>query len=240
MKTVEARIGVAVGLAFAAAWFGACTPLRMAAPSDVQADSEVFEAKGRAWASGTLVDESFRLGPFSVEGVERGATHGRASTSYERVGFLALRQTEHEELQGGYSYRIVEDGAEVRAECRSFTSRKKSSQGRWEVSEQASRLACECAGDDGTSTLELHLSGRNPQGTLTLGERTLEVKSVRTATGALAPAEPVGFRVDGADGPVGAVEVLRPGRIWPSRKLGAAERRNLACLLTGVMLHEED
>jgi hypothetical protein len=47
-KTVEARIGVAVGLAFASAWFGACTPLRMAAPSDVQADSEVFEAKGRA------------------------------------------------------------------------------------------------------------------------------------------------------------------------------------------------
>lgn len=91
-----------------------------------------------------------------------------------------------------------------------------------------------------TSTLDLHLSGREPTGTVTLAGRTLEVTSIRSTKGTWDTAEPVGFRVDGPQGPVGAVEVLRPGQLWLSRKLGAEERRELACLLAGVMLHVEE
>lgn len=57
VQTAEGRVArllVVVGLAIASVSLGACTPVRMTVPSDVQADSEVFEAKGRSWASGML------------------------------------------------------------------------------------------------------------------------------------------------------------------------------------------
>lgn len=229
-----------IGLALASVGFGACTPLRMAAPSDVQAESEAFEAKGRSWGSGLLVDESFQIGPFSVKEVDRSATSGRGTSRLERVGWFAFQRTDREELQGGYAFQFQEGEAGLRAECRTFTSRKTSSRGSWEVSEQSSRLACACAGGNSEATLDLHLSGREPTGTVTLAGRTLEMTSIRSTKGTWDTAEPVGFRVDGPQGPVGAVEVLRPGQLWLSRKLDAEERRELACLLAGVMLNVEE
>lgn len=244
VQTAEGRVArllVVVGLAIASVSLGACTPVRMTVPSDVQADSEVFEAKGRSWASGMLVDESFQLGPFAVKNVDRSATFGRASTKYEHVAFIFFRKAEHEELKGGYSFDFLEGEAGLRAECHTFTNRRKRTESDgWDVTEEASRLACACQGADRTSTLELHLSGRNPKGTLTLGERSFDATSVKTTNSRWAPAEPVGFRVDGDEGSFGSVELLRPGRIWLSRKLSPDERRELACLFTGVLLHVED
>lgn len=95
VQTAEGRVArllVVVGLAIASVSLGACTPVRMTVPSDVQADSEVFEAKGRSWASGMLVDESFQIGPFAVKNVDRSATFGRASTKYEHVAFIFFRK----------------------------------------------------------------------------------------------------------------------------------------------------
>lgn len=67
---MENRV-VAVVLAMAAVAFGGCTTIRMAVPADVEAESESYEAEGRSWGTGLLVDESFKLGPFSVEDVLR-------------------------------------------------------------------------------------------------------------------------------------------------------------------------
>jgi len=77
---------------------------------------------------------------------------------------------------------------------------------------------------------------RQPIGTVELAGQTFEATAVWTAKSTLASAEPVGFRVDGAEGPAGAVEVVRPGRIWFSKKLGSADRRDFACLLARVLL----
>jgi len=100
----------------------------------------------------------------------------------------------------------------------------------------AGRLRCACEGAERVTTLDLRLAGREQSGTVKLAGQTFEATAVWTAKSTLASAEPVGFRVDGTVGPVDAVEVLRPGRIWFSKKLGSADRRDFACLLARVLL----
>ena len=51
--------------------------------------------------------------------------------------------------------------------------------------------------------------------------------------------EPAGYRFDGPDGARGAVEMLRPGRIWFTEKMPESEREPGACLLAGLMLYTE-
>ena len=54
--------------------------------------------------------------------------------------------------------------------------------------------------------------------------------------GTLSDGEPSGYRVDG-EGPLGAVEVLKPGRVWLAKSVAVAERAELACLFAGLMLY---
>lgn len=203
----------------------------MAVPSDVEATSEVFEATG-LW-----VDESFRLGRYSVAGVDRAST--KSSAKMQEAGFFFDAAVD-EETQGGYTYRFLEGEQELRAACRTFTNRKKSIIGTLEQTTQASRLACSCENGDRASSVEVAWSGRQPSGTATLAGEALVLTSLRVSGPAWAPAEAMGFLVDAADGPIAAVEVVRPGRMWLSRELGATEQRELGCLLAGLMLHVED
>jgi len=50
---------------------------------------------------------------------------------------------------------------------------------------------------------------------------------------------PAGYRFDGTDGPRGAVEMLKPGRIWFTERMAEAEREPGVCLLAGLMLYHE-
>ena len=51
--------------------------------------------------------------------------------------------------------------------------------------------------------------------------------------------EPAGYRFDGTDGARGAVEMMKPGRIWYTEKMAEAEREPGTCLLAGLMLYME-
>src|SRR5690606_30310456 len=121
-----------------------------------------------------------------------------------------------------YTFRFTEGGETLEAECRTFTDRDKVTHFGLESIEETARLRCACQGADRTATLDLRLTGRKPSGSVVLAGQTFEMTSVTTANTSFAPAEPVGFRVDGADGPLGAVEVLHPGRVWLSKKLDPA------------------
>lgn len=229
--------GVVVGVAaVTAAWLTACTSLRMSVPADVEAESEVYEATDRSSASGLLVDESFRIGPFAVQDVDRNGTKIRETSHGIRVGDEIFFSAGKEALRGGYTFRIVEDGEKLSAECRTFTDREKVTHFVLESTDETARLRCACEGAERVTTLDLRLAGREQSGTVKLAGQTFEVTAVWTAKSTLASAEPVGFRVDGTVGPVDAVEVLRPGRIWFSKKLGSADRRDFACLLARVLL----
>jgi len=233
--------GVVVGVAaVTAAWLTACTSLRMSVPADVESESEVYEAADRSLASGLLVDESFRIGPFAVQEVDRNATTGRESSRGVRIGDEYFWRVGKEALRAGYTFHLVEGAEKLEAECRSFTDREKVTHFGLESIDEMVNLRCACQGSERTATLDLRLAGREQSGTVKLAGQTFEVTAVWTANSALAPAEPVGFRVDGAEGPAGAVDTLHPARIWLSKRLGSAERRDLACLLAGVLLYVEE
>jgi hypothetical protein len=53
------------------------------------------------------------------------------------------------------------------------------------------------------------------------------------------PMTKAGFRADLDGRPLGAVEVLHPGRIWLSRSLDDTERRQLGCLFAALMLYDD-
>lgn len=73
----------------------------MKVPTEIASRSEVLVATDRTSWSGSMVDESFKLGPFAVKDVDR---DWDTSSSFE-VGSLSKKNTE-----GGYEYKLVGKG----------------------------------------------------------------------------------------------------------------------------------
>ncbi|WP_373046948.1 hypothetical protein [Vulgatibacter sp.] len=208
-----------------------CATLRMVPPGDVARQSEVFEATERSSMTGSFVDESFVLGPYQVAEVDRDWNRG---SGFSVAGFSK------DDTRTAYTFQFVDRAEKLPAQCTSLTERKGLSLGKaGSLSSQDARLVCTCGVGDGAARLELEDRRGDHAGRVALAGRTFDLTSVHETTAAWSPGEPAGFRVDGAEGPAAAVEVLRPGRIWLSKSLDDGERRQLACLLAGVMLYVE-
>jgi hypothetical protein len=230
----------AAALAGAASGAVGCASLRMVPPQDVAAKSEVFEATGRSLMSGSLADESFHLGPYAVAAVDRdwerssSTSSGATSIDGTSLGFSS------DSIQTGYAYQFQEGADALAARCASFTDRKNLAIGkRNQLTSQDSTLVCTCGVGDGAAKLVLEKKRKGHGGQVTLARGTLDVTAVRETTAAWKVSEPAGFLVGKGPDAIGAVEVLRPGRIWVSKALDATERRQLGCLLAGVMLYNE-
>ena len=50
--------------------------------------------------------------------------------------------------------------------------------------------------------------------------------------------DPTGYRVDGGEAPLGAVDVMGKGRVWQSKALEGRARDDLACLFAGLLLYK--
>jgi hypothetical protein len=217
-----------------------CASLRMVPPQDVAGTSDVFEATGRSPMSGALVDESFRIGPYAVAAVERdGQTSGRTSSGEASLVGTFLRVS-RDDIRNGYAYRFQEGPDALAGRCEALTERKEVAIGeRNQVTTLESTLVCTCGSGDGAAKLVLGHAGTGPCGQVTLARGTLDVMPVRETNAAWRVTKPAGFLVGKGPDAIGAVEVLRPGRLWVSKALDAAERRQLGCLLAGVMLDTE-
>src|SRR5262249_26517857 len=99
------------------------------------------------------------------------------------------------------------------------------------------KLGCTCKGN-GDPTKVVISAGNDGkyQGELTSHAGTFKVTGLYEAEGMISNGQPTGYRVDG-DAPRGAVEVLKPGRVWFTHELDAKERDDLACLYVGLMLY---
>ena len=75
-------------------------------------------------------------------------------------------------------------------------------------------------------------------GELSAGGAKYRVTAVTETDKSSFASGPAGFRFDSDDGAVGAVEVLRPGRVWLNERLPEAERPPVACLSAGLMLYQ--
>jgi hypothetical protein len=224
-------VGVVLGAA-------GCASVRMVPPADVAAESDVFEATDRSTASGFLVDESFVLGPYRVAEVDRQWTSARRSGG-RSPGDEASFAHFSEAAENGYSFRFGDGEEALAAQCAVTTLKSGVEFGKdGSISSKTSRLMCVCGTPDASVKLELENASGTPTGRLTLPRGTLALTVVREINGPV-PMTKAGFRADLDGRPLGAVEVLHPGRIWLSRSLDDTERRQLGCLFAALMLYDD-
>ena len=214
------------GLVLTAA-LSACSTPQMTAPADVVNASELLPISERSRWSGALVDESFRMGPYQVVEVDREWRRGRG---WSILGLSSDRIT------SGYSFGLGGDGPVTKGVCASESSGKSLDLGSGRsVSQRAARLSCAC-GDDSTVLLQTTSDGTYG-GLLQTSEGSYQIKAIYDRQGTWSDGNPSGYRVDG-DVAVGAVDVLRPGRVWVVRAIEPGERKQLACIFAGLMLYQ--
>ena len=211
-----------------------CTTMRMKPPADLTAASDEFAVTGRSAFGGMLADESFVLGPYRVAEVDRDWTHAnRHGAGEDEVGYQST------DSRTGFGFRFSEGEEALPAQCSQSTHESGYNFGKSALSSSATDLLCTCGVGEAASRLELGTARKGPAGRVTLARGTYEVHAVHEVDGAWNVSAPAGYRVGKPGEPLGGVEVLRPGRVWLAKGLDAGERRQLACLLAGLMLFQE-
>jgi len=215
----------AAGTLYLAAATG-CGAQTMSVPQDVVKSSQELQVADRSSWSGALADESFKLGPYEVADVDRDWNSG---SGFGVSGFSS------EHIAGGYSFQLKEAGAAMKGVCATEQTDKSLSLGSgMSLGKQTAKVACTC-GDDADVLLQTS-TGDEYGGTLNTSGGGYQIKAIYERDGALSDGTPAGYRVDG-EGPVGAVEVLKPGRAWIGKQIEGPERKQLACIFAGLMLY---
>lgn len=204
----------------------------MVAPKDVSDGSQVLEVVDRSMASGALVDESFKLGSYAVADVDRDWNSSKSS------GFGGFSK---ETTTTGYTFKLNAGGDSWAGICGSEAKKSSTAMLGGEASWGSTTLKCECKLGDVTFASEMKAaspsSNKKMEGSLTGANAKYEVSVVNDTDKTNLTGSPAGFRFDTADGPVGAVEVLRPGRVWLNARLPEASRPGVACIAAGMMLY---
>jgi hypothetical protein len=215
-------------LAFAAALAALGSCAHMAVPADVAQTSEVIVATNRSAWGGSFANEEFILGPFRVSHVDRG---WRPSGGRFSVGPYS-----QENLDSGYAYDFGGGPQSLTAQCASNSNNQAVGLGSgMSLNFGYATLVCRC-GDDAETTIKTKMA-KSYGGTMVIGTTKYTINSIHEFEGGSSSGDPSGYRVDGSDGPQGAVEVLHPGRVWIKKAVADAERAKMACLFSGLMLY---
>lgn len=225
------RHGIATWLAVGALAGGCGGGWGMAAPLDVTNISDELPVKNRSSWSGALANESFELGSYKVSDVDR---KWNSTSSVSFFGYDASR------TKGGYGYELVTAESTLAAGCiTEAASNGHDLGGGVSFSKQVAKLGCRCADDHGEASLSLDAAtGQQYGGELKGSGYSYRITAITAReNGRMASSDPLGYRVDG-EGPIGAVGVVKPGRVWLAKALPARTHAELACLFAGLMLYE--
>ena len=221
---VQLSLGAVVALAL-----GACAGPRMVPPADVTKVSQAYEAKDRSRASGLLADESFDIGPYHVDDVDRDAT---SKSSFSVGGYGKSSTTT------GYTYKLDADARHLEGACGSLAKSQGFSMGGDSAVNWGSvEITCNCNAGDTKSEVKLTGANNTSSGNLVLGENSYNVTAVTETDGSNFSSNIPGFRVDGDEAPAGAVETLYPGKIWIDKGASEEDADQLSCLFVGLMLY---
>jgi hypothetical protein len=198
---------------------GCATP-RMAPPADIAGASEILSVRDRSRASGSFVNEGFKLGNYEVVDVDRKWT----STDSTAIGPWSK-----ETKTTGFSYVLASGGKKVPGKCSSVSA----SQGFGGFNWGNVKIACACDGEGGKAELVMTDGGRS----LKVGDKPYKVEPINAVEGGGTQSNPTGFRADG-DEPLGAVEVVHPGQVWLKKGLDDATRTSATCAFVGLMLYK--
>lgn len=204
---------------------GACAGPRMAPPADVASSSDVLLVSERSAASGALVNEGFKLGPYTIADVDR-KWNSSSSLSFGPWG--------KETKTTGFSFTLAGGETKLKAKCESVLLKQSvMSFGGGSVDWGSTTIACSCEGAAGSASLVLSKEANKA----TIGSTSYPLQPIHSVAGGSDQSTPTGFRAD-SEGPVGAVEVLHPGQVWLKKGLDESTRGNLSCLFTGLMLYK--
>lgn len=222
-----------LSLAFPAALvlLAACAQPRMVPPDDV-AKGTVLEVKNRSSAAGAFVKEDFDLGSYKVAKVNRSWVHGKGSGF---AGYSANKSN------ATYSYELQGGPQAWKGTCELTKDEKNFKLGKgMALGESKAGLACECADGSRTGKLALDRNADDKfEGSMMIAGPVYKLSPVKETDRKYFGGEPAGYRIDGSDGARGAVEMLKPGRIWFTEKMSEGEREPGTCLLAGLMLYME-
>jgi hypothetical protein len=205
----------------------------MLPPEDVAQGSQVLEVTDRSALSGSLVNESFKLGSLAVTDVDR---DWNKKSGFSVPGYSNATTTT------GYSYKVKDHAGAWEGSCASSANDKGVHVLGASVDWGTTKLTCECR-QGGTSAIVVldssaPDSNKHSAGTLTVGDDKYRVSPVNTTDKANLGTGAAGFRYDGDEGALGAVEVLRPGRVWLNPRLPDEQRLPVACVSAGLMLYQ--
>jgi hypothetical protein len=203
----------------------------MRAPLDVVQQSEELKISDRSSWSGSLADESFGLGGYRVQDVDRKWNSTRTNTLF---GF------EQSRTRGGYAYKLSAGGSQLEGGCSTEERQKSQDLGDGaEFSSLVAKLGCSCRDGDVETNLILDASTTNQyKGSIKGSDFSYSVTAITTRENASWEShDPLGYRVDG-EGPIGAVDVVKPGRVWLNKSLEEPRRRQVACVLAGLLLYQ--
>jgi hypothetical protein len=205
----------------------------MVAPHDVAQGSQVLEVSDRSAMTGALANESFKLGKFEVADVDR---------DWNKKNGFSVAGYSNDTTTTGYSYNLKGGGEPWAGSCASSANKKGVKVFGGEAAWGSSSITCECKSGAGTASVVLKTSSPDSttkmSGELSAGGEKYKVSAVSETDKSNLTGSPAGFRYDAEGGSVGAVEILRPGRVWLNERLPEAERGPVACLSAGLMLYQ--
>jgi len=203
----------------------------MVEPTDVIQVSEELPIKDRSSWQGALVDESFKLGSYKVSDVDR---KWNSTQTNSFLGFEASR------MKGGYSFGLVGGNGKLTGEC--ATEERENSQalgGGAEFSKLIAKLGCRCSDSSGAVSLTLEGStSEQYKGAISGPDIEYTITAITERAKGPSSHDPLGYRVDTASAPVGAVDLKQPGRVWISKALEGTAREQVACLFAGLLLYQ--
>jgi hypothetical protein len=217
---------------------GCIVGLRMQPPEDLVGVSEVLEVTGRSqFGRGLLTSEGFDLGPYRVSDVDRDWNKVRGAA--KDLWFVEGRKLETENV-GGYSFAFGTPEGPLAGVCETAVLSKRYKFGSWSVGEDTQTLGCMCQhGGNVLSSLVVvdAKAGTQWDGWLELGGITYQVKGHRRLEGNKTSAGPAGYRFEGAESPpLGAVDIMNPGRVWLHERLSQEDRAAAGCVAAAILL----
>ena len=211
---------------------GCSTDMKMKVPADIEANTQVISATDRSMWSGALADETFTLGPYKITEVDRDWDSSSSTTlSFSDVDISAG------ELEGGYTYKITTQNQSYQGQCASKADKESLGIKSLSLQKKQFNLMCTCHSQD-KLTSKINIQAKNLDsylGTFNLYGQSFQIQSLKEREGMMASG-PSGYRVD-SDAPIGAVEVLKPGRVWLGNALNSNEKNALTCGFVGLMLY---
>ena len=235
-RTTVGSAGVLMGIVLAQAGvLAGCTPPRMATPADLAQVADEIPVTDRSRASGLFVNEAFTVGPYKVIRVHRGAISTESGGWH--VGDIGSEKANH---KGFYDFDLKAAAGMYKGQCGMAASEKATSYSGFVLSGSASGgLDCNCSGGGpGVTRLIVDLE-RNDGVLIERNGSTAPIVGVWTSEkggGGGFLGRPFGYEV-GGNLHLGAVDIMRTGRVWINRALDAGARAELACMFVGVLLY---